>query len=345
MSLRSLILLSILFFVLAACTAAPVTSSPAPTGASLVTAAPETTAPPPTFAPTIAPTEPQLTPPLTATTAAAAKIPTREKYSTFGYIDRDVTYCTTDGVESKLDIYFPLTPKRAHAPTLVYFHGNPGKKGGVNPLIEFLRAGYIVVDADYRQPPDFKLPAAIQDAKCAIRFLRANADTYQLDPNAIGAYGCSFGSFVAAMLGVTNDFKEFDGNGGYSDQSSRVEAAVPVSGIYNWVTTIDAQDSNGELPDTFGIQTRNDSILAHFSPLSYVDKSDVPFLLVQGDNDIYEDLSDAQGMYAALQKAQVDSELLVMHDGGHCLHPTTQTTPSYKEIIQRMIQFFDRTLP
>ena len=173
-------------------------------------------------APTPAPTLPPPTP-------GAPGIPhTRIPFLTFGTWQKDVTYCQDGDVALKMDVLYPDATTGAAAPVAVFLHTLAGTKDEVEVTATeaLLKRGYVVVAPDWRRPPDAKLPVAIGDAKCAIRHLRANAGIYHIDPNRIGAWGCSLGGSIAALLGLTNADAGLEGSSGFSDQSSRVKAVV-----------------------------------------------------------------------------------------------------------------------
>ncbi len=98
-----------------------------------------------------------------------------------GSVQRDVTYCTADGIALKMDIYQPGAPIPGKMPVMMYVHGGSWTSGNkssaeVSLLVdEASRRGYLSVSIDYRLAPKYKFPAQIEDTKCAVRYLRANA--------------------------------------------------------------------------------------------------------------------------------------------------------------------------
>ena len=129
----------------------------------------------------------------------------------------------------KLDLYVPATAK---GPLIVWIHGG-GWVGGSKdnpPGLAMLAGGCCVASVEYRFSQEAPFPAQIFDAKSAIRFLRAHAGEYQLDPARVGAWGTSSGAHLAALLGTSADVKELEGDLGNTDQSSRVQAVVDCYG-------------------------------------------------------------------------------------------------------------------
>ncbi|NLJ41085.1 MAG: alpha/beta hydrolase, partial [Clostridiales bacterium] len=104
-------------------------------------------------------------------------------------------------------------------PVIIWIHGggwsDPNLDKMYRPesqIIRLVKRGYFCVSIEYRLSTESVFPAQIQDCKCAVRFLRAKADEYNIDPEKIGVWGESAGGHLAALLGVTEDVKEFEGN-------------------------------------------------------------------------------------------------------------------------------------
>gem|GEM_PF-625121 len=269
-----------------------------------------------------------------APTPALAQTP--EPYSNFGVWLRDVTYCNPDGLALKMDIYLPKQRKRDPTPALIYLHANSSRKQAVNPLIEFLVAGYVVASADFRDAPDYKSPAAVADAKCAVRFLRAHAAALRLDPNSVGAYGYSYGGYLAAMLAVTDASAGLEGTGEYLEQSSRVQAVAPMAGVYDLKAMLES-GAVGDVEENLGVRDPQAPLVARFSPVTYVSKDAPPFLILHGDSDAVVPFSQAQEMHDKSKAAGAPATLVVLENTSHrlALKP---------EHVKMMIDFFDRAL-
>ena len=146
----------------------------------------------------------------------------------YGTIDRDVTYCTQDGLAQAMDIYYP--PSGGPWSGLIFVHGGGWAEGDKAPLpVNPAGAGYLVASINYRMYPAYRFPAMIEDVKCAIRYLRAHAAAYNLDPDRIALIGHSAGGHLAALAGLAGESAGWD-TGPYLEQSSRVQAVVVMSG-------------------------------------------------------------------------------------------------------------------
>jgi acetyl esterase/lipase len=146
----------------------------------------------------------------------------------------DVTYCKFDDKTTlELDIAFP-TRGAGPFPALVFVHGGGwvlGDRKNMTPyLLMAAKAGYVGVAISYRLAPEHPFPAQVQDSKCAVRWLRANANKYRIDQDHIAAFGFSAGGNLACMLGAI-DGKDFKISGGNPEQSDRVQAVVSFYGV------------------------------------------------------------------------------------------------------------------
>jgi acetyl esterase/lipase len=287
-------------------------------------------APTPTPVPTLPPPTPPPTP-------GAPGIPhTRIPFLTFGTWQRDVTYCQDGNVALRMDVLYPDAITGAAAPVAVFLHTFGGTKDEVEVTSTeaLLKRGYVVVAPDWRRPPDAKLPVSIGDAKCAIRHLRANAGIYHIDPNRIGAWGCSWGGSIAALLGLTNADAGLEGSSGFSDQSSRVKAVVArdldVFSRLEWTLKSDLQDY-------FGVSSADDPAFAKASPLIYTSKDSPPFLILHSD---MMGTGDTQ-LYDKLKAAGAPATFVEITGSDHC---AGIGNPSQEERAKMIADFFDKNL-
>ena len=282
-------------------------------------------------------------------TATRTPRPTLTPPDAPGKIERDVTYCTIDGVVLKMDLYFPSPVAGKPLPVVINLHGgswSAGDKQNSDSAVDIpvlVERGYLVVGVNYRLVPAYRFPAQIQDAKCAVRFLRANAAKYNLDVNRIGAWGCSAGGHLVSLLGVTDKSAGWDDVGEYKNESSRIQAAVPLCApsdltLYDIITRADM------LKRVFGSETGVNPSLLRASPITFVTKDDPPFLIFQGDKDNVISLKHGAELYAKLIAAGVSAKLVTVKNGTHCLPPEPGLSPTREEISQMIADFFDQTL-
>ncbi len=261
-------------------------------------------------------------------------------------LERDLVYCSPDGIPLKLDLYRPL--QGSHRPLAIYVHGG-GWHGGdkavgadLTDFPELVRRGYAVASINYRHAPLHRFPAQLQDVKCAVRFLRANASEFGIDDARIGAWGASAGGHLVALAALTSSHTKLEGTAGYMDQSSSIAAAV----IYYGPAELAADDlparTRGIIARVFGDTPAE---LERGSPVTYVHRGAPPFLLFHGDADISVPLSQSTRLYDRLRSAGVPAEFVIVRNAGHVFEAAdAPIQPDRATITGLMADFFDRTL-
>jgi acetyl esterase/lipase len=150
--------------------------------------------------------------------------------------------------------------------------------------------GFVTATISYRLSGEAKFPAAIQDCKAAVRFLRANASKFGINANAIGVTGLSAGGHLAALLTTSGGVKELEGDGGHADQSSAVQAGIAM-GAQSDLESPRIGELSGKPDDPFYRTFLGDSqaaipqTYALASPRHHLDKSDPPLLFMTGELD------------------------------------------------------------
>jgi acetyl esterase/lipase len=240
---------------------------------------------------------------------------------------RDVEFGTGGGRPLKLHIVRGENRDAGvRAPAIVYVHGGfwraGSKETGIERLIPLAQQGYFCVAVEYRLVQEAIWPAQIEDCKLAVRWLRAHAGEYGIDPARIGVWGASAGGHLAAMLGVAGDAPQFEGNGGWGDQSSRVQAVVDQFGIADLVTmgknNIDhnAADAPGSQL-IGGLVQENKAKAAAASPINYLTADCPPFLILHGTADVIVNVGQGKQLHAAMLAAGLDSMLQLFEGKGH----------------------------
>jgi acetyl esterase/lipase len=250
---------------------------------------------------------------------------------------------------NKLDLYVP--PGDGAKPLIIWVHGGAwqgGSKGPNNPAMPMLARGYAVAAINYRLSQHAKFPAQIEDCKAAVRYLRANAAKYSLDPNHFGAWGASAGGHLVALLGTSGDVKELEGDGGNPGVSSRVQAVCDWFGPVDLTKMAEQSGPESQLdhnaPDSpeakllGGPVQEKKELAAKANPVTYVSKDDPPFLIIHGDKDPVVPYKQSHLLDDALKSAGVETTLLIIPGAAH--GPGIGT----RETFGKIQAFFDKHL-
>jgi acetyl esterase/lipase len=230
-------------------------------------------------------------------------------------------------------------------PAIICIHGGgfrAGHRDGYNNLcLRLAERGYVAITVSYRLAPKYQFPAAVHDVKAAVRWLRANAGKYKIDPQRIGVTGGSAGGHLAQFLGVTAGIKQFEGDGGNPDQSSAVACVVNVYGPSDFTKSYGKSvDAAEVLPLFLGgnvEQERRRHILA--SPLYWVTPEAAPTLCIHGTEDKYVAHEQAVWLIDRLKAAEVSAELLTLPGAGHGFKGEDA-----QKADQALFDYFDRRL-
>jgi acetyl esterase/lipase len=264
--------------------------------------------------------------------------------------EQDLVYARIGQRELKLDLYWQARTA-APAPAIVWIHGGAwraGDKSQPDAALSLLSAGYGVASVGYRLSQEALFPAQIEDCRAAVRWLRANAERYNLDPHRFGAWGASAGGHLAALLGTTHHVREWDRLGDNQEWSSAVQAVCDWFGPTDFlrmndvpgVMDHDAPDSPESQLVGGPIQENRDRV-ARANPITYIAPGAPPFLIVHGDRDDLVPLNQSELLHAALQQAGVTSTLIVVKGAGHGFSGAGQRLAG---ILHQVQVFFDRHL-
>jgi acetyl esterase/lipase len=241
---------------------------------------------------------------------------------------RDVSYVDNGHARQKLDLYLPEKAE-APLPVIIWIHGGgwaAGSKNGCPPLRQgFVERGYAVASIGYRLSSDAIFPAQIQDCKAGVRWLRAHAKEYGIDPERFGVWGSSAGGHLVALLGTSGEVKDFD-VGPHLDVSSRVQAVCDFYGptdFERFVTTPGFESHAGAgSPESRllgGVVMENKEKASRLNPITYVDKADPPFLIVHGDKDSTVPINQSEALFEVLKKVGVSAHFHTIKGAGHGL--------------------------
>jgi len=259
---------------------------------------------------------------------------------------KDLEYGKASGRAMLLDLYLPEKSEKA-LPLIIWIHGGAwmaGSKDGPSPALRFTANGYAVAHVGYRLSQEARFPAQIHDCKAAVRWLRANAAKYNLNPNKFIAWGASAGGHLVALLGTSGGAAELEGNDNDLKQSSRVQAVVDWFGPTDLLHIGDAEsDAHHNAPDSpeskliGGTLLENKDKAAKASPITYVSKDAPPFLIMHGDRDRTVPFNQSELLYAALKKAGVDATFVPMKGAGHGFGGPEAITP-VQEFLKRCLK-------
>lgn len=265
-------------------------------------------------------------------------------------VDRDIVYESVGERELPLDLYRPADAGEP-LPLVIWIHGGGWRKGskkGIGNCVGLLKHGYALASVEYRLSGEAKFPAAIEDSKAAVSFLRFNAARYGLDPERFGAWGSSAGGHLVALLGVTNDVDDFN------THPITGKASPAVQAVCNWFGPTDFLRMNDvpgridhDAPDSpeslflGGPIQENRDLARKANPITYVSPTDPPMLIMHGDKDAAVIYNQSELLATALQKAGVPHQLHKVVNGGHGFGGADENREA---LFQRVLNFFNREL-
>lgn len=209
-------------------------------------------------------------------------------------------------------------------------------------LLEVLAArGFVTIEPRYRLSPRWKFPASVEDCKTALRWLRANAARYRVDPERIAAAGPSTGGYLAVMLGLTNPADGFEGQGGHAEQPTHVRAVVDLFGIvdlldYPWREQKEAGLLAPFLGSTYA---EAPDLYRKASPMEYVRPGAPPFLILHGDVDRAVPVGQSRRLAERLKGVGTSATLIVVPGAGHGWGP-----PQLQESLEQVVAFLREQL-
>jgi acetyl esterase/lipase len=242
-------------------------------------------------------------------------------------VQADVEYGKAGERSLKLDVIKPKATSDKPRACVVWIHGggwqNGNKTSGMQRLASLVATGdYVGVSVGYRLTDETAWPGQIHDCKAAIRWIRANAKTLGIDPAKIGVWGSSAGGHLVSMLGTSGDVKELEGSNGTPDVSSRVACVVDFCGPSDFLAMgaehPKLNEPAGPVYKLLGgpLKEKLDAAKSA-SPVTYVSADDPPFLIVHGTADNTVAIRQAEILYDAQKKANVNTTFVKITGGGH----------------------------
>lgn len=269
-------------------------------------------------------------------------------------MERDLAYLPAGDEAQRLDLYLPEATPTSPLPLVVHIHGG-GWMGGNKfpcPVVGMVQQGYAVASVGYRFSQQAKFPAQIQDCQAAIRWLRANAETYRIDPAKIGVVGGSAGGHLSSLVGTAGGTGAFPAIGGNEDQSDRVQAVCNLYGPADFTTVMKQAAEDPNVKNVFEFNSPKDpySLLIGVplgtieksevvSPVTYVSEDDPPVLILHGTHDALVPYAQSVQFSEALKAKGVPVWLQTLPGSGH--GGPAFVNPAIRELMQ---DFFDKFL-
>ncbi len=257
----------------------------------------------------------------------------------------DIPYSVTPTRTMRLNLHLPDEGSRdgRPLPVVVWFVGGGWRECVYRwAPIELLPEGFAVISVEYRITPEFVAPDNVHDCKAAVRWVRANAEKYNLSPDRIGVMGSSAGAHLALLLAMTPDHPLLEGDGGNSSFSSNVQAVVGYCGPTDLtrVGSADFPRYNLLIEAVYaylaGSPYERSELARLLSPITHVSSRCPPVLTFHGDQDINVPLEESLNLHAALKAAgAADHEHVTAPGQGHSIN-----TPTHDAVAA----FFKRTL-
>jgi len=230
-----------------------------------------------------------------------------------------------------MDLFIPQGATKAVPCVIVIQGGGFRKQDGQRflPFAEHLaKNGFAAALIAYRGRPDNTYQNTISDIKAAVRFVRKISGDYNISSDRIGAMGRSAGATLAALLAVTGDVEGFEGDGGHEKFSSNIQAAVGISGVYDFLARYSSKEQRSLQPNLDEKKMSNcewigapfSSFNEHWfraSAINHIDSEDPPMLLIHSKNDRTVPWLQSQDMHKTMIEAGISSDIEISEDGGH----------------------------
>jgi len=256
----------------------------------------------------------------------------------------NVTYAKASNVELKLDLYLPKNRTRPVA-TLILFHGggwvDGQKERNVLYLLPYLELGWAAVNVEYRLGHQAPAPAAVEDARCALRWITNHARDYSLDPTRFVLTGTSAGGHLALITGMLPAGNVFDRQCVVEGNDRWNTATVPelkVAAIVNWfgisdvAALLDGPNAKNYAREWFGSMSNAEQLAKQLSPVNNVRAGLPPIITIHGENDDVAPYADSVRLHQLLEKAKVPNELVTIRGRKHGGFNREEMKDSYNKI-------------
>jgi acetyl esterase/lipase len=249
---------------------------------------------------------------------ATAQAPVDSTQKPTASVQQDVPYATVDGHQLLLDVYQPSENSSGLRSAVILIHGGSWMsydKGNMRSMGMFLaRCDFVAFSVDYRlfHGTENAWPAQLDDVQRAVRWIRANAAKYNIDPNRIGAFGHSAGAQLATLLGMESTRDNSDP--ALAKYSSTVQAVVDVSGPVDFTTHRDSEGDAFLSKFLGGDYAHHPEKWKDASPVFHVSTNTAPFLILHGTQDVEVPMAQAQELNDKLTEAGVPVKFVKVED-------------------------------
>ena len=250
------------------------------------------------------------------------------------WVQPDIVYGAANNTPLKLDVWYNHEDKTPR-PTLVYIHGGGwifgNKEASVLQFLPFLEKGWRVVNVEYRMASNSLAPAAVEDTRCALRWVFRNSKQWNFDTSKIVLTGHSAGGHLSLMTGMLPAGTNLDNNC-YGDEKLNVAAIVNWYGITDVNDVIQGVNLKNYAVMWMGSRPDAAEIARKVSPLSHVRAGLPPVLTIHGDADDVVPYSHATRLKEALDRAKVVNSLYTVKGGGHGGFSRAEYSKAFEEI-------------
>ncbi len=255
----------------------------------------------------------------------------------------DIQYGTGDGIPLSLDLYSAEGAKGAAPGILLFFGGGwrQGRKDQLRVYAQyFAQQGYVVAAVQYRLREEGLWPKSVQDAKCAVRWMRAHAAENGVDPERIAVMGNSAGAYLSLMLGYTAGVPEFEGNGGCPEQSSAVQAVIDIYGPTDFTEPV-RRDHPLIVGYMNGKYEADPSRYEKASPIRYVTEQSPPTCVIHGTVDQLVPVTQSDRLVEKLKEKGVPHYYSRINGWPHAMDAVVAVNNHTKALA---VNFLDRYL-
>jgi acetyl esterase/lipase len=241
----------------------------------------------------------------------------------------NITYSKAGNVDLKLDLYLPNKRDKA-LPTLVLFHGGGWiggqKEANIFYLLPYLSMGWAVVNVEYRVANQSLAPGAVEDCRCALRWVYRNAEEFKFDTSKIVLTGTSAGGHLSLITGMLPAKNPFDRQCPTGDDKRwttgdepemKVAAIVNLFGITDVADLLEGKNAKHYAIEWFGSMDNRMNLAKQVSPINYVRADLPPIITIHGENDIVVPYQQAVDLHRALDKVGAKNQLVTVKGGGH----------------------------